>query len=405
MLLKIGIRNNMRYPLLFILFKCLLDFNEMFKRIFCDYYKGYFICCTLIFLSQFLSGLFPLLKSKFKKGKKTIKQKVLGFKLIQGKGKIKAIDNYCKIIFLLFLASYFNLIGTIVRRKYFSQINEKLPKRGNFTEFRFKSIQIEVSALLSYLTIKIKLYKHQLVSLITIFIILILIMIIDIIDDYSDLLLKFKYFALTAFTCMARSFLDTIEKYLFEFDYLEPYVILIFEGLIGTIFNPMLLLIDDESYEDFKEIKGLSNEKPKLILLIILFILFLIISSFKNMYRVLTVQYYSPMTRALAESILDPFILLYHFFLNEKSPSNFIYFFLIIFCLTINALCSLVYNDFIVVYCCGMEHDTYLEINKRLFSSLNYNDSILNENDSDSDENDNDVNEKEITELNLNIKQ
>jgi len=98
MLLKVGIRNNMRYPLLFILFKCLLDFNEMFKRIFCDYYKGYFICCTLIFLSQFLSGLFPLLKSKFKKRKKTKEQKVFGFKLIQGNGKIKAIDNYCKIL-------------------------------------------------------------------------------------------------------------------------------------------------------------------------------------------------------------------------------------------------------------------------------------------------------------------
>ena len=90
MLFKIGIRNNMRYPLLFILFKCLLDFNEMFKRLFCDYYKGYFICCTLIFLSQFLSGLFPLLIIKFKQRKKNQKKKVLGFKLIQGKGKIKA---------------------------------------------------------------------------------------------------------------------------------------------------------------------------------------------------------------------------------------------------------------------------------------------------------------------------
>ena len=398
MLFKIGIRNNMRYPLLFILFKCLLDINEMFKRLFCDYYKGYFICCTLIFLSQFLSGLFPLLIIKFKERKVSQKKKVLGFKLIQGKGKIKAADSFCKILLLLFFASYFNLIGTIIRRKYFSQINEKLPKRGNFTEFRFKSIQIEVSALLSYLTIRIKIYKHQFISLITIFIILILIIIIDIIDDHSDLLLKLKYFILTAFTCTARSFLDTIEKYLFDFDFLRPYAILIFEGLIGSIFNPMLLLIDDESYEDFKEINELSNnKKPQFILLIILFILFLIISSLKNMYRVLTVQYYSPMTRALAESILDPFILLYHFFLNEKNLNNYVYFSLIIFCLTINALCSLIYNDFIVLYCCGMEHNTYLEINNRLYNSLN--NAILNENDSDSDENDNDDNEKQMTEL------
>ena len=222
---------------------------------------------------------------------------------------------------------------------------------------------------MNYLTLKIKLYKHQYVSLITIFIILILIIIIDIIDDHSDLLLKFKYFILTAFACALRSFLDTIEKNLFDLDFIKPYAILIFERLIGSIFNPMLLSIDNESYEDFKEINILSNkEKPKLIILIILFILFLIISSFKNMYRVLTVQCYSPMTRALAESILDPIILLYYFFLNEKNLNNCVYFGLIIFCLTINALCSLIYNDFIVLYCCRMEHNTYLEINNRSYN-------------------------------------
>jgi hypothetical protein len=323
-------------------------------------------------------------------------KKVIGFQLIQGTGTIKAADSFCKILLLLFFASYFNLIGIIIRRKCFSQINGELPKRGHFTEFRFKSIQIEVSALLSYLTLKKKLYKHQYVSLITIFIILILIIIIDIIDDHSHFLLIFFYFILTAFTCAMRAFLDTIEKNLFDFDFLRPYAILIFEGLIGSIFNPMLLLIDDDSYEDFKEIN--NKEKPKLILLIILFILFLIISSFKNMYRVLTVQYYSPMTRALAESILDPFIVLYNFFLlNTKSLNDCVYFGLIVFCLIINALCSLIYNDFIVLYCCGMEHNTYLEINNRLYNSLN--NAILNENDSDSDENDNDDNEKQMTEL------
>ena len=401
MLFKIGIRNNMRYPLLFILFKSLLDLDEVFQRIFCDYYKGYFICCTLIFLSQFLSGLIPLLIFKFKRMKKTKtkNKKVIGFQLIQGTGQINPADSFCKILLLLFFASYFNLIGIIFRRKFFSQINKKLlPKRGHFTEFRFKSIQIEVSALLSYFTLKKKLYKHQYVSLITIFIILILIIIIDIIDDYQEFLVEFKYFLLTAFTCALRSFLDTIEKNLFDFDFLRPYAILIFEGLIGSIFNPMLLLIDDVSYKDFKEINILSNEsKPKIIILIILFVLFLIISSFKNMYRVLTVQCYSPMTRALAESILDPIILLYHFFWSEKKLNDCVYFGLIIFCLAINALCSLIYNDFIVLYCCGMEHNTYLEINNRLYNSLN--NAILNENDSDSDENDNDDNEKQDTEL------
>jgi len=329
-------------------------------RFLCGYYKEYFICCNLIFLSQFLSGLIPL--------------------LIQGKEEIKGSDNFCKILLLLLFASYFNLIETIVRRKYFSKINDNLPKRDHFMEYRFKNIQIEISALLSYFLIRIKIYRHQLISLLTIFFYLLLIMIADIIDDHSDLLIRTKYFLLSAFTCIARSFLDTIEKYLFEFNFLRPHTILLYEGLIGTLFNPLLLLIDKDSHEDLKKIEGISNEKSKFIILIILFICFIIISSFKNIYRVLTVQYYSPMTRALAESILDPFVILYYFILfEEKEFEDYLYFCFIIYCLGITAFSSLVYNDFVVLYCCEMERNTYLEINNRLYDDLN--DDILNDND------------------------
>ena len=77
---------------------------------------------------------------------------------------------------------------------------------------------------------------------------------------------------------------------------------------------PILLLVDNESYEDFQEIKEAKNT----ILLIFLFIGFVFINAFKNLYRVLTIQYYSSMTRALAESILDPFILFYYLFLTLR---------------------------------------------------------------------------------------
>ena len=402
MLLKIGIRKNMRYPLGLILFNSLLDLDEIFMRLFCKYYKGYFILCFLIFLSQFLSGLIPLILFKCKNRKKTKKKNINGFKLIEGIKTIKHADSIYRILLLLFFAAYFNLIGTIVRRKYFSQINKDLPERDHFMEHRFKSIQIQVSALLSYLALKMKIYKHQKVSLITILIFLILIIIIDIIDDHPNLSKKIKYFLLSAFSNIARSFLDTIEKYLFDFNFLRPCSILLYEGIIGAVFFPLLLFIDNDSYEDLREIKTISNDsKTKYFLLIIFFIFFLIINAFKNIYRVLTIQYYSSMTRALAESILDPFVLIYYFCLIEKKELNdSIYFVLIILCLLIIAFCSLVYNDFIILYFCGMEKNTYLEINKRSYNNLN--NAILNENDSDSDENDNnDDNVKLNNELNL----
>ena len=387
MCIKIGIRKNLRYPVLLILCNSLLDIDEIIMKNYFNYYKGYFIYCVLIFLSQFFSGLIPLLIFKCTNRKKTHKRYANGFNLIQGKDKIKQADSLCKILLLLFFASYFNLIGVIVRRKYFTRNNLDLPKRGFFIEHRFKSIQIEVSALLSYLTLKIKIYRHQKFSLITISIFLILIMILDVIDD-PGLLKKIKYVFLSAFSNIARSFLDTIEKYLFDYNFLRPFSILLYEGLIGSLFIPLLLLIDNDTYEDFKDIQ--CNRKI-LLPLIIFFTLFLIINAFKNIYRVLTIQYYSSMTRALAESILDPFIL-YYFYLTIKDygNNNEVYFALIISCLLIIAFCSLVYNDFIVLYCCEMQTNTYREINNRLYG--NPKDAILNENDSDSDENDNDEN-------------
>ena len=86
------------------------------------------------------------------------------------------------------------------------------------------------------------------------------------------------------------------------------------------------------------------------------------------------------MTRALAESILDPFVILYYFILfEEKEFEDYLYFCFIIYCLGITAFSSLVYNDFVVLYCCEMERNTYLEINNRLYDDLN--DDILNDND------------------------
>jgi len=73
------------------------------------------------------------------------------------------------------------------------------------------------------------------------------------------------------------------------------------------------------------------------------------------------------MTRALAETILDPIILIYSsiIHIDIKSWFDWFYYGINIFLSIIMTFCSCVYNDFIVLYCCGLEHDTYLEISKR----------------------------------------
>ena len=50
----------------------------------------------------------------------------------------------------------------------------------------------------------------------------------------------------------------------------------------------------------------------------------------------------------------------------EKNENNSLYYFLpSLICTIIIVLCGCVYNDFIILYFCGLEKDTYLEITKR----------------------------------------
>jgi hypothetical protein len=73
------------------------------------------------------------------------------------------------------------------------------------------------------------------------------------------------------------------------------------------------------------------------------------------------------MTRALAEIFLDPIIIMYTLYRdNEIYDFKFWVFYVAnIFCLIIMTFYSCVYNDFIVLYCWGLEYNTYGEITKR----------------------------------------
>ena len=222
------------------------------------------------------------------------------------------------------------------------------------------------SALLCYFTIRIKMYKHNIFCLIIIFICLLIIIIIELCLKRLDI----KFISIIIFSASARAFLDTIEKYLFEFDNINPLKMMMFEGFINTVLTICLFFF---SHSSIKEELGKTTKSEDLPHLFILLIIYFIFSSFKNVYRVTTIKIYSPMTRALAETILDPIIVIYASIFNFKETnwsywSYWFYYGINIFLLIIIAFFSCVYNDFFVLYFCGLEHDTYLEVSKRSFS-------------------------------------
>jgi len=185
-----------------IIFSLLLKIDEKLMSIQFNYKSGNFVIPLLIFISQFSAGFFEL-------------------KLIQKESEIIQSDNQIKIYTLVIFASYFNYIGSLIRKK----------STDFQLENRTRGFQIIFCSILCYFTIRAKIYKHQFFALIIIFIIIIIISIIDsiFIIDRFGLLISYGY---GIFSCFSRAFLDTIENYLFEFGYLNPYKVLMLEGFI-----------------------------------------------------------------------------------------------------------------------------------------------------------------------------
>ena len=385
---RIGIRNNLYYPLMLIIFILLRKIEEISMSKIMDDKSGHFVIPLLIFISQFFAGIIPIISEIYNRKKSSKDNRSYSeVELIQSKSEIIQPDNQIKIYILIVFASYFNYVGSLVRKK-----------NTDFQlENRTRGFQIIFCAILCYFTIRINKYKHQIFSLIIIFIIIIIILAIDLIffKKKIELLISYGY---GIFSCFSRAFLDTIEKYLFEFDFLNPYKVLMLEGFIGCLFISILFFFNS-TYEG---INSLKNNLELIILIVLLFIYFLL-TYFKNIYRVLTIKTYSPMTRALTESIVDPIEIIFQSFLQNQIIENNIknrvlYYILISVCLLTISFLSMVYNDFIILYCWGLQYNTHLEINKRAISYENINSGLMDDDDDNVDEESND--KSELTRIN-----
>jgi hypothetical protein len=160
---------------------------------------------------------------------------------------------------------------------------------------------------------------------------------------------------------------DSIEKYLFEYDYMDPFVVLIYEGIFG-FFISQLLLISKNYMEDFRNFfKG--DDRSKEIGLIFALIFYMIISGWKNLFRVVTTKIYSPMTKTLSDYILNPIYIIYYygarkdFLINSKF--NPWYFSINIILALIISFFGCVYNEFIILFFCNLERNTHNQISRR----------------------------------------
>ena len=95
------------------------------------------------------------------------------------------------------------------------------------------------SALFFYYLLKLDIFKHQFVSLLIIGICLIIIIICEFIFQDINIFLTYGEFGikilLIFFVHFFNSLLDSIEKYIIEFDFMDIFLILCLEGLFGFL--------------------------------------------------------------------------------------------------------------------------------------------------------------------------
>ena len=92
-------------------------------------------------------------------------------------------------------------------------------------------------------------------------------------------------------------FTDVIEKYLIEFDFLSPFLIIMIEAIFGFT----LVSIYSAGKNPFKDLIILYEESStkNFILLIFLLFLYFALSAGVNVYKILTIGLYSPMAKTL----------------------------------------------------------------------------------------------------------
>ena len=385
--IHISIRRNLLYIINLMIYYYLrkidsIILTEKFE------FKDSLIYGVLMLFGEFFGSLtifiyqFVFLKKKNKK-----KVYYLGIELINEKAEMNKKDKSSKIIILIFFAAFFDFMQFIIASFYIPKFNLV----STTATYRFGGIIIIIGAILCYFNLRIKILKHQFYSLIIIIICSILMIIFEFIFKKNGVLIK--DFSLAYFFVICNlifvAFTDIIEKYLLEFDFMDPFLTLLIESIFGFIFIA-IFSFGNNPFEDVIRL-FIENDVGNFIFLIILLVLYFVFSAGTNVYKILVNGLYSPMVKTLAIYILNPFLFIYYFVTETDfmtgNDRNYFYFIISIILALIISFFGCVFNEVIVLFCCGLAHETHSSIKKRAtedvedraFSTYNERDVSLDE--------------------------
>ena len=233
-IIKIGIRHNLLYPIMSIIFSFFSDLDSIIiEEIF--FFGNKLVFALVVFLSEFVFGAFLY---KYQKKNLSIEKSNA-----KNKANVSVIDKYKSNnnklgLQLLLLANSFFVLGEFVISTFcflqFADLSRSL-------DIRLKSILTFWSAFFCYFLLKMPVVKHQKCSLIIIFVCLSLIIILEgivyTIYNKNSISKFIKIIGLYFIKYMFSAILEVNQKYLLDYEFLNPFYILMIEGIYGFIFT------------------------------------------------------------------------------------------------------------------------------------------------------------------------
>ena len=372
-MIKFALRRNLIYVLQCIIWSFLRNLLVMLMNMFFSFSRSYMFT-QLMFLGEFLAGLimyFSQRKYNQKKREENKEEYFMSIKLIKTEEDetdyFVPLDSKPKILFLIAFISFMDIAQ-------FTMCHIYLPKFFNISKsllqrlFGFGTI---FSLFFYVYALKLPIYKHHKFSILIISICLIAIIVSEFFFQHFDIFTSYTNLSITFTSIILSQILTSssfsLEKHLFEYDYMNPFVVLMYEGFFG-FFLSFLFLFDDNYFKDFSKLYK-KIKINRFALFIFLLIVYTILSGCKNLFRVVTTKIYSPMVTTLQDYVLNPIYFIYYYGalhdFHKNGKLDIPYFIVNIIISLIISFFGCVYNEFIILFFCGLEVDTHDQVSKR----------------------------------------
>ena len=236
-----------------------------------------------------------------------------------------------------------------------------VPKIANISQtldLRLGCFTTISSALICTYALRLKIGKHHKCSLVSLGVCLFLTLFFEILFKPSDISFGRYIFAefLVIIYFISITFTDCIERYLAYFNILNPFLLLMIEGII-EFFMSLIYSINGNVFDELLRQYD-ENTRGNFIILIILLLLYLVLSAIINAYKVYCNVIYTSMSRSITVYFMNPFFNIFYFLVKNDFQNNYFYFFISeIICIIMDFLCC-IFNEYIIFSFFGLDHDT-----------------------------------------------